>query len=143
MCRKSFILSMLALGLLVASLLAMQPDYLILDEPFSMLDPRGRQELMTLLKSMREQQGITLVLVTHSLEEAMQADRIVIIEDGQIKTIDTPAGVLKMGAEITRLGIEPLEISSFISELNRNPGVKVAPDITEIESLVDSLCLSS
>jgi len=127
----------------IASLLAMQPDYLVLDEPFSMLDPRGRQELMTLLKSMREQQGITLVLITHSMEEAVQADRIIIIEDGQINTIKTPAGILELGAEITRLGIEPLEISSFINELNQNPGVKVASDITKIESLVDSLCLSS
>ena len=124
----------------IASLLAMQPDYLILDEPFSMLDPRGRKDLLTLLKKMREQQGITLVLITHSLEEAMQAERIIIVDNGQIHTIGTPADIMTMGAQLTQVGIEPLEISNFIGELNRNPGVKIPADITDIESLVDILC---
>ena len=124
----------------MASLLAMQPDYLILDEPFSMLDPRGRKDLLTLLKKMREQQGITLVLITHSLEEAMQAEQIIIVDNGQIHTIGAPADIMTMGAQLTQLGIEPLEISNFIGELNRNPGVKIPADITDIESLVDILC---
>ena len=127
----------------IASLLAMQPDYLILDEPFSMLDPRGRKDLLTLLKKMREQQGITLVLITHSLEEAMQAEQIIIVDNGQIHTIGAPADIMTMGAQLTQLGIEPLEISNFIGELNRNPGVKIPADITDIESLVDILCPSS
>lgn len=127
----------------IASLIAMQPAYLVLDEPFSMLDPRGRRDLLTLLKKMREQTGITLVLITHSLEEAMQAERVVIIESGQINTIGTPADIMAMSAELDRLGIEPLEITNFVDELNHNPGIKVPSNITDIESPVNILCPSS
>jgi energy-coupling factor transport system ATP-binding protein len=124
----------------IASLLAMQPAYLVLDEPFSMLDPAGRRELLILLQEMRKAQEITLVLITHSLEEAMQADRIAILDRGEIITTCTPAEVYAMGDELSRRGIEPLELTSFIKELNSSPGINLSSDITNIESLVEALC---
>ncbi|MGI5912010.1 MAG: energy-coupling factor transporter ATPase [Syntrophomonadaceae bacterium] len=124
----------------IAGLLAMLPTYLVLDEPFSMLDPQGRKELLNLLKKVREQKGITLILITHSLEEAIQADRIVIMDHGKIKFIGTSAEIIAQGSEIVNMGIEPLEINSFIEELNLKPEINNAGDIIDIESLVNRLC---
>jgi energy-coupling factor transport system ATP-binding protein len=124
----------------IASLLAMQPAYLILDEPFSMLDPGGRKELLALLLTMRRELNIALILITHSLEDAMGADQIVIMDQGEVIRIAHPRDILKMGTRIASLGIEPLELSSFIEQLEREAGISIAHDITAIESLVEAIC---
>ena len=126
--------------LCIASLLAMQPAYLVLDEPFSMLDPRGRKELLALLLTMRQEQSITLVLITHNLEDAIQANQIVIMDQGEVIRIAHPREILKMGTGIASLGIEPLELSSFIEQLELEAGISIAHDITAIESLVEAIC---
>ncbi len=124
----------------IASLLAMQPAYLILDEPFSMLDPRDRKELLALLLTMRRKLNITLILITHKLEDAIKADQIIIMEQAEIIKATHPREILKMGTRIACLGIEPLESSGFIEQLERETGVSLAYDITEIESLVEAIC---
>lgn len=124
----------------IASLLVMQPAYLVLDEPFSMLDPGSRKDLLTLLLAMRRELNITLVLITHSLEDAIQADQIVIMDQGEVIRIAYPREILEMGTRLASLGIEPLELSSFVEQLEREAGVSIAHDITEIESLVEAIC---
>jgi len=124
----------------IASLLAMQPAYLILDEPFSMLDPRDRKELLALLLTMRRKLNITLILITHKLEDAIKADQIIIMEQAEIIKATHPREILKIGTRIASLGIEPLELSSFIDQLERTTGASIAYDITEIESLVEAIC---
>lgn len=124
----------------IASLLAMQPDYLVLDEPFSMLDPPGRKKLLHLILKLREHLKITLVLITNSLEEAILADRICILDKGELIKIVTPAQALNMDGELFQLGIEPLELKKLIIELNKYPGISLDNNITDVESLVDTLC---
>ncbi|MDD3899082.1 MAG: energy-coupling factor transporter ATPase [Syntrophomonadaceae bacterium] len=124
----------------IASLLVMQPAYLVLDEPFSMLDPGSRKDLLTLLLAMRRELNITVVLITHSLEDAIQADQIVIMDQGEVISIAYPREILEMGTRLAALGIEPLELSSFVEQLEREAGVSIAHDITEIESLVEAIC---
>lgn len=124
----------------IASLLAMQPAYLVLDEPFSMLDPRGRKELLTLLHTMRRELDISLILITHNLEDAIKADQIIIMEQGEIIKATHPGEILKMGVRIASLGIEPLESSTFIEQLAQATGIRLAYDIIEIESLVEAIC---
>lgn len=126
--------------LCIASLLAMQPAYLVLDEPFSMLDPRGRKDLLTLLLTMRQELSISLILITHSLEDAVQADRIVIMDKGEVIHAGPPGEILNMGTSISSLGIEPLELSSFIDQLEQEAGIDIARDIANIESLVEAIC---
>lgn len=126
--------------LCLASLLAMQPAYLVLDEPFSMLDPRGRKELLALLQAMRQELNVTLILITHNLEDAIQADQIVIMDQGEVISIADPREIIKMGTKITSLGIEPLESGSFMEQFARETGININPDITEIESLVEAIC---
>ena len=79
----------------IAGILAMQPDCLVLDEPTAMLDPNGRREVMDALLSLREKQGVTIVLITHYMDEAAMADRIVVMDDGKILTEGTPAEVFE------------------------------------------------
>jgi energy-coupling factor transport system ATP-binding protein len=126
--------------LCIASLLAMQPVYLVLDEPFSMLDPRDRKELLALLLTVRRELNITLILITHNLEDAIKADQIIIMDKGEVISIALPGDILKIGTRIASLGIEPLESSSFIEQLERETGISTAHDITEIESLVEAIC---
>lgn len=126
--------------LCIASLLAMQPTYLVLDEPFSMLDPLNRKELLGLLLTMRRELNITLILITHNLEDAIQADQIIIMDQGEVISTAHPQEILKIGTRIASLGIEPLELSSFIDQLERTTGASIAYDITEIESLVEAIC---
>lgn len=68
----------------IASVLAMNPEILILDEPTAMLDPKGRSEVIKTIKMLNEEKDITVVLITHYMDEAAQADRIVVIDDGEI-----------------------------------------------------------
>ncbi len=126
--------------LCIASLLAMQPAYLVLDEPFSMLDPRDRKDLLASLLTMRQELNITLILITHDLEDVIQADQIIIMEQGEIIKATHPREILKMGTRVASLGIEYLESSSFIEQLEREIGASLAYDITEIESLVEAIC---
>jgi len=124
----------------IASILAMQPAYLVLDEPFSMLDPRGRKELLGLLLTMGRELNITLILITHNLEDAKEADQIIIMDQGEVISKAHPREILKMGTRIASLGVEPLEASSFMEQLARATGISIAHDITEIESLVETIC---
>ncbi|HBQ27244.1 MAG TPA: energy-coupling factor transporter ATPase [Syntrophomonas sp.] len=126
--------------LCIASLLAMQPAYLVLDEPFSMLEPRGRKDLLSLLLTIRRDFNITLILITHNLEDAIQADQIIMMNQGEVINMAHPREILKMGTQLTMLGIEPLELTTFIELLKHNAGMSIAHDTTDIESLVEAIC---
>jgi len=126
--------------LCIASLLAMQPAYLVLDEPFSMLDPRGRKDLLALLLTMRQELSIALILITHNLADAIQADQIVVMDNGEVIHTSPSEEILNMGTSISPWGIEPLELSSFIGQLEQEAGIDIAQDVANIESLVEAIC---
>lgn len=77
----------------IAGILAMQPDCLLLDEPTAMLDPAGRQEVMEALLKLRSEQGVTIILITHYMDEAALADRVIVMDDGEVLTEGTPREV--------------------------------------------------
>ena len=74
----------------IAGVIAMQPKTIIFDEPTAMLDPSGRREIMKTIKRLNEEYNITVIIITHNMDEAVQAKRVVIINDGRIVTDDTP-----------------------------------------------------
>lgn len=74
----------------IAGIIAMQPQCLVLDEPTAMLDPRGRDEVMATIKKLNKEKGITIVLITHYMDEAVQADRVVVMDDGSVLVEGTP-----------------------------------------------------
>ena len=79
----------------IAGIIAMKPSCLIMDEPTAMLDPRGRKEIMSTIKRLKQEQGVTIVLITHYMDEAVQADRVVVMDDGKILLDGTPKYVFQ------------------------------------------------
>ena len=77
----------------IAGIIAMQPDCIVLDEPTAMLDPRGRSEVLRTIHRLNREQGITIVLITHYMDEAVQADRVIVMDDGNVLTEGTPREV--------------------------------------------------
>lgn len=102
----------------VAGIIAMKPMCIVLDEPTAMLDPSGRREVMNTVKKLNKEEGITIVLITHYMDEAVQADRVVVMDDGQIKLDDTPRNVFAKVDEIKALGLDVPQSTELVYRLS-------------------------
>lgn len=122
----------------IAGVLALNSDCIILDEPTAMLDPSGRNEVMETLKKLKKQ-GKTILLITHYMDEAVQADRVVIMDKGNIKLDGTPKEVFKNIDVIKKFGLDVPQVTELAQEL-RKEGIDIPLDIIDIEELVDVLC---
>ncbi len=97
----------------IAGILAMEPKCIVLDEPTAMLDPRGRRDVMDTVKRLKEEKGITVILITHHMEEAAEADRVVVLSQGRVAADGTPAEVFSQVEMLHSLGLaspEPVEL---------------------------------
>ncbi|MCM1285535.1 MAG: energy-coupling factor transporter ATPase [Acetobacter sp.] len=101
----------------VAGIIAMKPQCIVLDEPTAMLDPSGRKEVIETVKKLNKQEGITIVLITHYMDEAVQADRVVVIDGGKIKMDDTPANVFCRVDELKSLGLDVPQSTELVYRL--------------------------
>ena len=90
----------------IAGILAMHPDYIVLDEPTAMLDPKGRKEVMEALQRLNQEQEMTVILITHDMEEAALASRIILLADGQVRFDGTPEDFFGADALLARMGME-------------------------------------
>ncbi len=122
----------------LASVLAMLPEYLVLDEPTSMLDPLSRRELMDHLRLLNRQENITIILISHNPEDLIHADRLIVLDHGTICFEGTPLEVYS-DARLAGLGLEIPAIYQLISQLESN-GHSVPEKIKSIQELVDYLC---
>lgn len=125
--------------LAIAGVLAMRPDCLVLDEPGSMLDPVGRQELLEVLINLNRCEGVTIVLVTHYMEEAAVADNIVLMASGRIVLMGTPVEVFADEQLLHEVGLE-LPIAAKIAHRLRRRGFLVPADIITVKDMVSYLC---
>lgn len=89
----------------IAGILALAPDIIVLDEATSMLDPKGRAEVLATVQAIKEENNLTVISITHDLNEAAQADRIFVMEKGQIKYENKPEEVFKLGDDLVELGL--------------------------------------
>ncbi len=101
----------------VAGIIAMKPECIVLDEPTAMLDPSGRKEVIDTVLKLNREEGITIVLITHNMDEAVKADRIVIIDDGAIKADGTPKEVFADAEKIKSLKLDVPQSTDLINEL--------------------------
>ncbi|MGO1469927.1 MAG: energy-coupling factor transporter ATPase [Tissierella sp.] len=122
----------------IAGILAMNPDCIIFDEPTSMLDPSGRAEVMETIKRLNKEQGKTIILITHYMDEAVQADRIVVMSDGQLKIEGTPKEVFKEVEKIKELGLDVPQVTELAHEIQKS-GISIDEDILSIEELLNIL----
>lgn len=122
----------------IAGILAMQPDILILDESTSMLDPKGKTEVNALVKKIRQEKKMTVLSITHDIEEASKADRIILLNKGRIEAIGSPKEILSDANKLEELGLEA-PFSFQLSKQLQNIGIDVSLYIDEKE-LVEELC---
>ena len=122
----------------IAGILAMQPDILILDESTSMLDPKGKTEVNALVKKIRQEKKMTVLSITHDIEEASKADRIILLNKGRVEAIGGPKEILSDANKLEELGLEA-PFSLQLSKQLQNIGIDVSLYIDEKE-LVEELC---
>ena len=122
----------------IAGVLAMEPRCLVLDEPTAMLDPVGRQEVLDVVRRLNRERGITVILITHHMDEAAQAGRLIVMHDGHIVQDGAPARVFQDVDGLRRLGLEVPETVGLMYELRRN-GVNVPLDALDADSCAAAL----
>lgn len=117
----------------IAGVLAMQPEVLILDEPTAALDPRGKEEILELVKRLQVERKITVILVSHSMEDvAKYADRIVVMNHGEVKYNDTPRKIFKHYKELEKIQLAAPQITYIMNDMKDN-GIGVNTDVITIE----------
>ena len=123
----------------IAGIIAMRPKIIILDEPTAMLDPSGRAEVMKTIKQLNKEYNITIVHITHFMEEAVQGDRIVVMEEGKVIIDDTPQNVFKNVELLKSIGLDVPQVTELAHELILE-GVDLQEGILNIEEMVEAIC---
>ncbi len=122
----------------IAGVLAMRPGCIVLDEPTAMLDPVGRREVITTLKRLNKEEGITIVLITHNMDEAVSADRIIVMNKGEIVIDAPPRSVFSDVERIKSLGLDVPQVTELMYELSKE-GVSVPKNVLTIEEALEAL----
>ncbi|MBO4384595.1 MAG: energy-coupling factor transporter ATPase [Clostridia bacterium] len=125
----------------IAGMLAMEPEILVLDEATAMLDPIGRKEIIGIVRKLNEEKGITVIMITQYMEEAIGCERVIVINDGSIVMDDTPLAVFKRGDELRSIGLD-VPAAVELREMLKTRGIADCGDAMTIEELTDKLCLS-
>ena len=123
----------------IAGAIAIEPDILILDESTSMLDPKGRQEVMQVVRALNKEKGMTVIDITHYMDEAVEADEVLILGGGVVKAQGTPEQIFAKKDIIAECGLE-LPRSAKIAESLKLAGLPIGDGILTKESLSEKLC---
>lgn len=123
----------------IAGILAMQPECIIFDEPTAMLDPSGRKEVLRNIKEINKEYGITIVLITHYMDEAAQADRIVVMDEGKLILEGNPKDVFSQVELMKKIGLDVPQVTELSYEL-RKEGIDLDSKIINVDEMVDALC---
>ncbi len=123
----------------IAGVLALNPQVLILDESTAMLDPQGRKEVLQVVKKLNKEKGVTVIAITHYMEEVVDADRVIVLDNGKMVMQDTPREIFKREEELKAIGLE-LPLASYIAQKLRNAGVEIPKGILTETELTEALC---
>ena len=123
----------------IAGVIAMEPEILVLDEPTAGLDPKGKNEILGLLKKLHEEKGITIVLVSHSMEDvANYVDRIIVMDHGQVQYDDEPRKVFENYKDLEKMGLAAPQVTYIMKDL-KEKGFDVDDTVTTIEQAADEI----
>ncbi|WP_077623990.1 energy-coupling factor ABC transporter ATP-binding protein [Sediminibacillus massiliensis] len=122
----------------IASVMAISPDVIILDEATAMLDPKGRQEIMKTVQSVKKQKNLALVTITHDLNEVVQAERVIVMNQGKLLFEASPRDVFKRKAELREIGLDTPFTAKMAEELNKR-GVVLTGEPINHEELLEEL----
>lgn len=123
----------------IAGILAMEPECIILDEPTAMLDPKGRSEVIKTIKELNRTRDITVVLITHYMDEAAQADRVIVMDDGKIILDNEPKKVFREVELLKGVGLDVPQVTELCFLLREN-GIDLPDDIITVDECVEELC---
>lgn len=123
----------------IAGVLAIKPKILVLDESTAMLDPVGRREVMSVIKNLNKELGMTVILITHFMEEAAEADRVFVFNDGHIALSGKPAEIFYDHEYLSKIGLS-VPISAEIARRLRDMGIDIEGDILKTEELFSAIC---
>ncbi|GCD84743.1 MAG: energy-coupling factor ABC transporter ATP-binding protein [Geobacillus sp.] len=122
----------------IAGILALRPDLIILDEATSMLDPKGRQEVFDTVRNLNKKQRITVLSITHDLEEVAKADRVIVMNKGEMMAEGTPKQIFALGTKLERIGLD-LPFAVKVRERLKQRGIPLSSSYFTIEELVEEL----
>ena len=122
----------------ITGILAMRPQCIILDEATAMLDPIGRKEVVSVIRQLNREYKMTILHITHHMDEAVFADRVIVVDDGEIKIEGTPKTVFSKAEELKKLGLDVPQVTELFAELKRN-GIELPKDILTVEEAVKYL----
>lgn len=123
----------------IAGVIAMRPDCIIFDEPTAMLDPAGRKEVINTIKKLNKEENITIIHITHFMEEAVDADRVIVMENGKIVLEGTPREVFSQVEKLKTLGLDVPQVTELAHQLLKE-GITVPRDILTVDEMVMALC---
>ena len=122
----------------IAGVIAMEPRCIILDEPTAMLDPQGRREVMATIHRMNKEKGITILLITHYMDEAAQCDRVVVMDKGSVVMDDVPRKVFSQVEKVKEIGLDVPQVTELAWEL-RKAGCDIPQDILTEDECADAI----
>ena len=123
----------------IAGILAIQPKCIIFDEPTAMLDPSGRREVMENIKELNKKHGITVILITHYMDEAAQADRVVVMDKGKVIMEGIPRDIFSEVETMKKIGLDVPQVTEICYELKK-AGINIEPKILNVNEMVNALC---
>lgn len=123
----------------IAGVLAMMPKCIIFDEPTAMLDPSGRREVVKTIKELNNKYGITIILITHYMEEAVEADRIIVMDSGKVIEEGSPREIFSKVQTMKKTGLDVPQVTELAYELQKE-GIHINSDILTIDEMVNVLC---
>ncbi len=123
----------------IAGVIAMRPECIVLDEPTAMLDPSGRKEVMETVLKLNREEGITVVHITHYMDEAVFSDRVLVMEAGRIALAGSPREIFAQVEQIKTIGLDVPQVTDLAARLRRD-GYSLPPGILTVEEMVRELC---
>lgn len=123
----------------IAGVIAMEPECIVLDEPTAMLDPDGRKEVLRTVQELRKRKNVTVILITHYMEEAIDADAIYVMEGGRVVMQGTPREIFGRVDELKRYRLDVPQVTMLAEELRRR-GLEIPRGILRREELVEAIC---
>ena len=123
----------------IAGVIAMRSDCIVLDEPTAMLDPSGRKEVINTITKLNQEYGITVILITHFMEEAIKADRVIVMDNGEVIMDDTPRNIFTQVEKLKEIGLDVPSVTELAYSLKES-GLPIRSDIISIDEMVSELC---
>jgi len=124
----------------IAGIMAMKPECIVLDEPTAMLDPNGRKEVIRTIKELNQKEKVTVLLITHNMDEVIYADKVIVMDQGKIVMQGTPREIFTKVDELKHYRLDAPQVTELAYELKKN-GLSIPDGILTVEELVDALTL--